>query len=105
MCRPPRAARIAGAQHLDLGYITTPHQWGFGSTCMYEKAPLMGRGSGRLPNRLFLMIVGKVRNREFYPIHLYKNLCPPVLVTDGDTEKSSAVFCGSSAVLGETDLV
>ena len=35
MCKPPRAEA--------LGYIATPHKWGFGSTCMYEKAPFMGR--------------------------------------------------------------
>ena len=32
-----------------LGYIAKPHLWGFGSTCMDEKAPLMGRRTIALP--------------------------------------------------------
>ena len=83
-----------------LGYIATPHEWGFGPTCMYEKAPFMGRrtiappftacpewsergGAGiHFLSHLFLKIVGKAKpgNRVFHPIHLYKNLRPPVLV-------------------------
>ena len=37
----PFAPLRAGSER--RGHGTTPYEWGFGPTCMYEKAPFMGR--------------------------------------------------------------